>query len=109
MVIASVLCTADIHKVLRALVRKGALCKLLCLSLLLVVVIVVVPAGSPSHGGDVMVQVFYINQPSLPTPFYSVLVSVSVFMVLSTVFHSINSLDNSPLSHSVLPVLFLPY
>ena len=37
--------------------------------------------------------------------FYSVLVSVSVFMALSTVFHSINSPDNSPLSHSVLLVL----
>ena len=37
--------------------------------------------------------------------FYSVLVSVSVFMALSTVFHSINSPDNSPLSHSVLPGL----
>ena len=47
--------------------------------------------------------------PSLPTPVYSVLVSVSVFMGLSTVFYSINSLDNSPLSHFVLPVLFLPY
>ena len=50
----------------------------------------------------------FINQPSLPTPFYSVLVSVSVFMALSTVFHSINSPDNSPLFHYVLPVLFLP-
>ena len=36
-------------------------------------------------------------------------VFVSVFMALSTVFHSINSPDNSLLSHSVLPVLFLPY
>ena len=45
----------------------------------------------------------------LPTPFHSVLVSLSVFMALSTVFHSINSPDNSPLSHFVLPVLFLPY
>ena len=34
--------------------------------------------------------------------FYSVLVSISVFMVLSAVFHSVNSSDNSPLSHSVL-------
>ena len=68
-----------------------------------------VPAGSPSRGGDVAACVFDINQPSLPTPFYSVLVSVSVFMALSTVFHSINSPDNSPLSHSVLPVSFLPY
>ena len=50
-----------------------------------------------------------INQPGLPTPFCSVLVSVSVFMTLSAVFHSINSPDNSPLSHSVLPVSFLPY
>ena len=37
-----------------------------------------------------------------------VLVSVSVFIALSTVFHSLNSPDNSPLSHSVLLVLFLP-
>ena len=41
--------------------------------------------------------------------FYSVLVSVSVFMALSTVFHSINFPDNSSISHSVLQVLFLPY
>ena len=40
---------------------------------------------------------------------YSVLVSVSVFMALSTVFHSINSPDKSPLSHSSPPVLFLLY
>ena len=65
--------------------------------------------GSPSRGGDVVVYVFDINQPSLPTPFYSVLVSISVFMALSTVFHSIHSPDNSPLSHSVLPVLIQPY
>ena len=64
---------------------------------------------SPSRGGDVSVNVFDINQPSLPTPFYSAFVSVSVFMVLSTVFHSINSPYNTLLSHSVLPVLFLPY
>ena len=68
-----------------------------------------VPAGSPSRGGDVAVYVFDINQPSLPTPFCSVLVSISVFMALSAVFHSINSPGNSPPSHSVLPVLFLPY
>ena len=53
------------------------------------------PWGSP--GGDVTVHVYDINQPSLPTPLYSVLVSVSVLMALSTVFHSINSPDNSPL------------
>ena len=73
-----------------------------------------VPAGSPSRGGDVAVYVFDINQPSLPNSFfffffYSVLVSVSVFMAISTVFHSINSPNNSTLSHSFLPVLFLPY
>ena len=69
----------------------------------------VVPTGSPSRGGAVAVYVFDINQPSLPTPFCSVLQSVSVFMTLSTVFYFINSPDNFPLSHSVLLVLFLPY
>ena len=52
----------------------------------------------------------FISQPSLFTPFYSGLVTVSVFMALSTAFHSINSPNKStPLSHSVLPVLFLSY
>ena len=50
-----------------------------------------------------------INQPSLPAPFYSDLVSISVFMALSTVFYSIHSPDNSPFSHSVLSVFSLPY
>ena len=68
-----------------------------------------VPASSPSRGGDVAVCVFDINQPSLPTPFYSVRVSISVFMARSTVFYSINSHDNSPLFHPVPPVLFLLY
>ena len=65
--------------------------------------------GSPSRGGDVTVYVLDINLPSLPTPFYSVLVSVSVFMALSTVFHSVNSPYNSPFSDSVPLVLSLPY
>ena len=39
-----------------------------------------------------------INQVSLPTPFYSVLVSIFVFMALSTVFRSVNSPDNSAFS-----------
>ena len=65
------------------------------------------PAGSSSRGGDVAVYVLDINQPSLPNPFYSVLVSIPVFMTLSTAFHSIDSPDNSPLSHAVLSVLFL--
>ena len=68
-----------------------------------------VPIGSPSRGGYVTVYVYDMNQPSLPTPFNSVLVSVSVFVALSTVFLSINSPDNSPLFQSVLLVLFLPY
>ena len=68
-----------------------------------------VPAGSPSRDGDVTVYVCDRNQPSLPTPVYSVLASVSVFMALSTVSHSINSPDSSPFSHSVLPVLCVFY
>ena len=66
-------------------------------------VLTCVPVGSPLRGGDVVVYVEDINQLSLPTPFYS------FFLVLSTVFDSINSSNNSPLSHSVLPVLILPY
>ena len=58
----------------------------------------IVPAGSPSRRGDVAAYVFNISQASLPIPFYSVLVTVSVFMALSTVFHSINSPDNSAFS-----------
>ena len=65
------------------------------------------PTGSPSRGEDVTVYVKDINQPSSPTPFYSVLVSLSVLKALSTVFHSINSPDNYLLSRSVLPVLVL--
>ena len=56
-----------------------------------------------------MVHVKDVNQPSLLTPFYSVLVSISVVMAFLIVFHSINSRGNSPLSHSVLPVLILPH
>ena len=64
--------------------------------------------GSSSRGEDVTVYVFDMNQPSLPTPLYSVLESISVFMALSAVFHSINFPDDSQLSHTVLPILFLP-
>ena len=45
-------------------------------------------AGLPSRGVDVTVYVLDINQLSLPTFFYSVLVSVSAVMAISTVFHS---------------------
>ena len=68
-----------------------------------------VPTGSPSRGRDVAVYVFDINQPSSLAPFYSALASVSVFMAASTALHSINSPDNSLLSHSVVLVLFPPY
>ena len=54
-----------------------------------------IPACSPSRGGDVVVYIKDINQPSLPTPLYSVLVSISVFMAFPTIFHSINSCNNS--------------
>ena len=43
----------------------------------------------------------------LPTPFYSVLVSILVFMAFSTVFHSMISPDDSLFSYSVLPVFSL--
>ena len=49
-----------------------------------------------------------INQSSQPTPFYALLV-ISVLTALSTTFRSINSPNNSTFSHSILPVLFLPY
>ena len=55
-----------------------------------------VPASSPSRGGDVAVYAFDMNQPSLPTPFYSVLVSISVFTAFSTVFHSIQIFPTTP-------------
>ena len=66
---------------------------------------ITVPKGSHSHGGVAAFHVIDINQPSLPTPFYCVFASVSVFMALSTLFHSINSPNNTLLFHSVLPVL----
>ena len=68
-----------------------------------------VPAGSSSRGRHITVNVYGINQPSLPTSFYSVLVSISVIMALSTVFHSINSPDNSLFFHSVLSSVSLPF
>ena len=57
-----------------------------------------VPAGSPSRRGYVRVYVKDVNELSLPSPLYFVLVSVSVFVALSTVFHSRNSPDNSAFS-----------
>ena len=72
--------------------------------------ICIVPVRSPILGGGLTVYGFDINQPSLPPPFYTVLLSISIFMVLSNIiFHFIYSPNNSLLSYSVLPVLFLPY
>ena len=67
----------------------------------------VVPMGSPSHGGDVTVYVRH-KPTKLAHTFCSILVSVCVYLALLTVFHSMNSPDNSSLSHSVLLALFLP-
>ena len=54
--------------------------------------------------GDGTVCVLERNQTELAHSFWSVRVSVSVFMALSTLFHSINSADNCTLSDSVLRV-----
>ena len=67
--------------------------------------------GSPSCGGDVAVYVFGINQLRLPT--LSFLFCSCVYFCLYgpfNFFHFKISPNNSPLSHSVLPVLLLlPY
>ena len=65
-----------------------------------------VPMGSPSRVGDVAVYVF---EPSLPTPFYYVLVPVSSLWPFQLYF--IPSILQTTLRalYSVLPVLFLPY
>ena len=55
------------------------------------------PLRAPLHMVGILRFMSDINQPSLPTPFYSVFVSISVYMALSTVF-----LDSSPFSDSVL-------
>ena len=50
-----------------------------------------------------------INQPSLPTPVYSVLVSVFVFVAVSTVLHSINFPYSFPFSSYSFCLISLPY
>ena len=57
-------------------------------------------------GGVVSAESFCFNSSFITNcfSFLSSCLSFSVFMVFSTVFHSINSPDDSPLSHSVLPV-----
>ena len=49
---------------------------------------------TPFYSVPVSISVF-VALLSLPTPCYSVPASISVFVALSTVFHSINSRDNS--------------
>ena len=68
-----------------------------------------VPTCSPSRGGDVAVCVFLYKPTELFYSFLFFLLSVSVLTALSTVFYSTNSPDNSPLSQSVLLVLFLHF
>ena len=71
---------------------------------------VTVPAVSSSPGGGVVVYVFDINQPSLPTPFYF---CSCVCFCLCAHFSSISfhkfSRQLFSLSHSVLLVFILPY
>ena len=57
------------------------------------------------HSAVVMYELFY----SFFLMTFIILVSISVFIALSTVLHSINSPDNSLFSPSVLLVLPLPY
>ena len=59
-------------------------------------------AGSPSPGGHVKINIVNVNQLSLPTPFYSTLMSISASALLSTIVFSINSPNNTPVSSSLL-------
>ena len=71
---------------------------------------VTVPLGSPSRGGNLTVHVLDIKQLSLPTLFYSVLVSLSVFGPFQLYF--ILKLSRQPSAFSLCSVplaLFLPY
>ena len=70
-----------------------------------------VPAGSSPRGGDVVVCVFWQKPSELGHSFLfcSCVYFFNFFIALSTVFHSINSPDNSQLPYSVLPVLIQPF
>ena len=55
-----------------------------------------VPAGSPSHGGDVAVYVFDISQPNVPTPFFFFFLSCScVYFCLYGPFNRISVHETS--------------
>ena len=49
--------------------RLNTLLPFCCCCSCLTAVYTCVPTGSPSRGGDVAIDVFNMNQPSLPTPF----------------------------------------
>ena len=66
------------------------------------------PPCAPLHVVGMLRFASDINQPNLPAPLKKNKFCCCVFKALSTVFHSINSPDNSPFSDSVLPVS-LPY
>ena len=68
-----------------------------------------VSTDSPSRGGDVAVYVWHKPTELAHSFLCCFCVCFFVFVALSTVFHSINFPENSPFSHSVLPVLSLPY
>ena len=77
---------------------------------------VFVSTGSPSRGGHIAVHVFDVNQPSLPTPLYYVLVSISVYDPFNCIsFHKFSrqlsafSLFFRFFRSFVLPVLYPPY
>ena len=70
------------------------------------------PRGAHIYVVGMLRLISDINQPSLPISFFFFILFfclISVFVALSTVFNSINSPENSPFFHSVLPVLSLPY
>ena len=87
----------------KLLSRKSYKSNLKCFTLYILSDVTVFRTGTPPEslsglilfGGDVTVHALHINQLSLPTPFYYALVSISVFMALSSVFHPMNSPDNS--------------
>ena len=68
-----------------------------------------VPEGLPSRGGDATVYALDINQPSLPT--FLKILFLCLFLSLWPIqlYFIPWILPTTPFSHSVLPVLILPY
>ena len=67
-----------------------------------------VSAGSPSRGGNVMVYVLDINNRACRLFLFCSYVCFCLYGPFN-LFNCVNSPDISPLSHPVLPVLFLPH